>query len=92
MIERFARWGGAIGPAFGGDIRLETENRLDPGVAASLVKLQDAVHIAVIGQRQGRHAERLGSVDQRVDLAGAVEEGLVRVDVQMDKWDRVVAA
>ena len=59
-----------------------------PGVLGLLVELQRAVQIAVVGQRQGVHAQRLGPLDQALDRRGAVQQAVVAVAMQMNKRRR----
>ena len=62
-----------------------TDNRLDSGPFGLLVELQGAKQIAVIGERQRVHAQRLGPVDQSFEPAGAVQQAEMAVAVKMDK-------
>jgi hypothetical protein len=39
----------------------------------------------VIGQGQGGHAHLFGALDQLLDIAEAVEQGVFRMDVQVNK-------
>jgi hypothetical protein len=49
------------------------------------VKLRRAEQIPVVRNGQGGHAQFHGSLHQARNLAGAVQETVVRVQVQMDK-------
>jgi hypothetical protein len=42
-------------------------------------------HVAVLGDRQRRHLELLGLIEQLVDAAGAIQQRELRVEVQMDE-------
>ena len=77
--------GGPIGAAAGGDVRLQAEDRLDVGGLGLAEELDGAVEVAVVGDRQGGHPQRLGPPDQGRDLAGAVEQAVVAVAVQVDE-------
>jgi phosphohistidine phosphatase len=66
------------------EVRLEPEDRLDPGGVAGLVVLDGAVHHPVVGQTQGGHAELRGASSHRPDLACAVEQRVLAVDVEVD--------
>ncbi len=76
-----------VANGLGGDvvheIRLQAEDRLDPVLAAGLEVLDRAVHDAVIGQAEGGLAEGRGALGESVDPAGAVEHGVLGVDVEM---------
>ena len=82
--------GGAAGVPFleagaGGDVDLAADDRLDAGGHRLLVELDGAEHVAVVGDRQGRHAAFLGALDQVADLDGAVEEAVLAVQMEMDE-------
>ena len=64
-------------------VGLEAENRLDSVLLAGLVELDRAIHDPVIGQPEGRLAELRGPLRQGVDLARAIEQRVLAVDVQM---------
>src|SRR6185503_19822182 len=65
------------------EVGLEPHDRLDAVLLGRLDQLDGAVHDAVVGQADGRLVEGRGARGQRVDLAGAVEEGVLRVDVEV---------
>jgi hypothetical protein len=48
-----------------------------------LVELDGTVHHAVVGEPDGRLLERGGTLDEGVDLAGAVEQRVLGMDVEM---------
>ena len=66
------------------EVRLEPEDRLDAGGAARLVVLDRAVHHAVVGEPERRHAELGGALGESVDLCGAVQQRVLAVDVEVD--------
>ena len=66
------------------EVRLEAEDRLDPVLLARLVELDGAVHHAVVGEPEGGLAEGGGALREAVDVAGAVEQRVLGVDVQVD--------
>ena len=59
-----------------------------PASLARLVELQRAVEIAVVGERQGVHAQLFGPRDQAFDRAGAVQQAVVAMAMQMNKRRR----
>ncbi len=87
----------ALAPAVGGrvvvdQVGLHPDDRLDPGLLARLVVVDSTVHGAVIGEAEGRHAELRGPFRHGIDgalrgllldLAVAVEQRILAVDVQM---------
>ena len=68
-----------------GDIDLAADHGVQPGGLAGAVEIDHAVHHAVIGDGDGRLPERLGALDELPDAAGAVEQAVFGVDVQMGK-------
>ena len=77
----------ALGALAGGDVGLVAEDRIEAGCGAFAVELDGAVQVAVIGQGQGVHAQFLGVRDQLGDAAGAVEQAVMAVAVQMNERD-----
>ena len=65
------------------NIRLHADDRRDPTLRRRLDKLHRPVEGTVIGNRNGVHAERLCLVHERIDLAHAVEQAELGVDVEM---------
>src|SRR6266540_5332908 len=66
-------------------VHLDADDRLDAGLFALLVELDRPVQRPVIGQRERAHP-KLGDVfDERLDLRVAVEQRVLRMDVQMDE-------
>ena len=64
-------------------VDLAAEDRLDPVPGARLVQLDGAVHHPVVGQAQRRLVERGRALGQSVDLARAVQQRVLGVDVQV---------
>ena len=58
---------------------------LMPAALALLVELERPVQVAVVGERQGVHALLFGPLDQLGDRAGAVEQAVVAVAMQMNE-------
>lgn len=65
------------------EIDLATEDRLDVVLGAGLLKLDHAVHHAMVGQSERWLTELGGTGGKRLDFACAVEQGVLGVDVQM---------
>jgi hypothetical protein len=76
---------GPIGPPSRRDVRLEADDRLEVGGLRLAEELDGAVEVTVIGQGQRRHSQRLGVLDQGGDLAGAVEQAVMAVAMQVDE-------
>ena len=69
----------------GRDIDLAADDRLDARRFRGLIKVNHAVHHAVVGNGRGCHAEFFDTADILGDLVGSVQERILRVDVQMRK-------
>ena len=67
----------------GGHIDLTADDGLDPLRLAGPVKVDDAVHVAVVGNGDGGLAQLLDPLGQLRDAAGPVQEGVFGVDVQV---------
>ena len=65
------------------EVGLEPDDRLDPVLLGGLHELDRAVHHAVVGQAEGGLVERRGARGERVDLARAVEQRVLGVDVEV---------
>ena len=65
------------------EVGLEAEQRLDAVLLGRLVELDGAVHDAVVGQADGRLAVGGGALGELVDVARAVEQRVLGVDVQV---------
>src|SRR5665647_2913029 len=57
----------------------------DHGTLGGVVKFYRAAQRAVVGERHGRHAQLLGPLDEALHTAGAVEQRVLAVDVEMDE-------
>ena len=58
---------------------------LMPGGRGLAVEVVGAEHVAVVGHRERRHAQRGGLGEQVVEPGGAVEHGVLGVHVQVDE-------
>ena len=65
------------------EVGLEPNDRLDPVLAAGLVEVDGPVHHAVIGEAKGGLTELCGTRRHRLDLAGAIEQRVLTVGVQV---------
>ena len=66
-------------------VGLDPDDRLDAGGRGGRVELVGSEHVAVVGDRQGRLAQPLGLSHVVLDLPGAVQHGVVGVDVEVDE-------
>ncbi len=77
--------GGTLEPAVGGDVGFQADDRLDAGGFGLSEEFDGPVEVAVVGDRQRGHAEVLDPLDQLGNLAGAVEQAVVGVAVQVNE-------
>ena len=62
------------------DIDFTADDRLDAGFFGCLVELDDAVHHAVVGNRQAVHAQFFGSGDELVEYGTCRRAGCIRYE------------
>ena len=67
------------------DIDLAADDRLDASGLAGLVKGHRAVHHAVVGHGQRRLPQLFGAFGQLLDAAGAVEQRILGMHMEMDE-------
>jgi len=65
------------------DVGLAAEDGLDAGVLGLLVEVDHAVHVAVVGERHRFHAVLLARLHEVGQTDGAVEERILRMQMQM---------
>ena len=75
----------ALEPVARRDVGLDAQDRLDPGRLRLRVELDRAVKVAVIGHRDGGHAQLPHALHQPIDLDAAVEERVLGVQVQVNE-------
>ena len=71
--------------AAGRDINLASDDRFDPQVAGGLIKIDRAVKNAMIGDRQGGNLQLMRLLHQPVEAAGAIEQRILGVQMEMNK-------
>ncbi len=64
-------------------VALNADDGLDARRFARFVKLDGAVHAAVVGEGQRVHTTRFGRLDQPLDVRLAVEQAVFGMDVQV---------
>ena len=74
-----------LGHAPGADVRLDADDRLDPGLLRRGVERDDPVHAAVIGERHGRHALAGHALGHLADAAQPVQQAELGVHVEVDE-------
>lgn len=65
------------------DVDLAADDGLDPGGFGGFIKVNTAVHHAVVGDGTGGHAKRLDALDELWNAARAVQQGIFRVQMQV---------
>jgi len=75
----------------GANIELASQNGLDPFRLGSLKKMHCAVDVAVVGDGHGLLSDAVDVGHQLFDIAGAIEEGVVGVQVQVGKFSHGIA-
>ncbi len=68
------------------NVDFAADDGLDSLGFGGVIELHRAEEIAVIGHGDGGHFLLRDDVHQLVDFAGAVEQGIVGVVVQMNEW------
>ena len=68
------------------DVHLAAENRLDAPFPGLVMEYDAREHVAVLGDGQSRRTGVPGMVEQLPDAAGAVEQRVLRMQVQMDEF------
>ena len=71
----------AVEAGFGRNVDFTADNRFDAALASRLIKIDDAVHGAVIGYGERIHAESFSRVEEVADTRRAVKEAIFRVNV-----------
>jgi hypothetical protein len=66
-------------------VKLAAEDGLDPGRAGVLVEVDGAEEVPVIGEGERREAQVRGPLDQTLQAGRAVEEAVLRVDVEVNE-------
>ena len=69
--------------AVDGDVRLDADDRLDADFLGLQVELHRPEHVAVVGDRDGIHAELLDALQQPLDAVAAVEQRVLAVQVEV---------
>ena len=83
MIGRLAGGAAVVAPVAVGDVHLAADDRLDPALARLVVELDGGKEISVLRHRHRRHLEANHLVERLPDPAGAVEQRVLRVQVQV---------
>ena len=68
------------------DIDLAPKNRLQAAIARVIVEGDGRKHVAVLGDRERRHLQLDGFVEQFVDAACAIEQRELGVEMEVDEF------
>ena len=68
-----------------GNIHFTANNGLNAGSLGSLIKIDTAIHNAMVGNCNGRLPQFLNTVHHRTDSAGAIQQTIFCMDMQMYK-------
>ena len=83
------RWGpGWLGldcPRSEGEVGLEAQDGADPLFPGLIIERSGGVQVAVVGDGEGVHPERLDVLDQLGEPVGSVEQGVLAVGVEMSE-------
>src|SRR3982751_594679 len=67
------------------NVQLASHDRLDAMLVCRIHEMHGAKNVAVIGHGHGGHAELLHALAQLFDVTSAIEQGIVGVQVQVNK-------
>ncbi|EKX64854.1 hypothetical protein STRIP9103_02256 [Streptomyces ipomoeae 91-03] len=72
-----------VAPGLGGDIRLDTDDRGDPGLLRGVEEVVRPVEVAVVGHGDMGHAHLVARVEHVLQPRGTVQQRVLGVDVQV---------
>ena len=67
------------------DVELAADDRLHPGLVGGIDEMDRAKDVAMIGHGHRGHPELFHALDKLLHVAGAVEHGIVGMEVQVDE-------
>ena len=67
------------------DVELASDDRLDSGFVRGVYEMHGAENIAVIGHGDRGHAEFFDAIDKFLDVASAVEHGVIAMKMQVNE-------
>ena len=85
MIRRLARLPAPVVAVAGCDVHLAADDRLDAPQARRVVEGDGGKEIAMLGHRHRRHLQLGHAVEHLADPAGAIEEGELGVQVEVNE-------
>jgi hypothetical protein len=73
-------------PAPGSDVHLAAQDRLDAALLGVVVEDHRREHVPVLGDRQRGHFETRRLIEQLVNAARAIEQGILGVQMKMNEF------
>ena len=67
------------------DVEFAAHDRLDPGLVRGIHEMHRAKNIAVVGHGHRGHAEFFDALDEFLNVASAVEQGVIAMQMQVDE-------
>ncbi len=67
------------------DVKLAADDRLHPGLVRGIDEMDSTEDIAVVGHGDRGHAQLFHALDKLFHVAGAVEHGVVGMEVQVNE-------
>ena len=67
------------------NVELAPDDWLNSGFVRGIHEMDGAKNIAVIGHRDGGHAQFLHAMDELFHVTGAIEHGVISMEMQVDE-------
>ena len=67
------------------DVKLAADDRLDPRFIGGVHEMDRAKNVAMIGHGDRGHAQFFHALDEFLHVAGAVEHGVIGMEVQVNE-------
>jgi hypothetical protein len=67
------------------DIEFASHDRFDANLVRGIYKMHRTKNIAVVGHGDRGHAEFMNPIDELLDVASAVEQGVIAMQMQVDE-------
>jgi len=85
VIGRAVQPGIPVGHAAGREVGFQPDDGADALLDGGIVELDHPVHGAVIGDCHRRHAQVFYPLDEPANIAEAIQQGILRMDVEVNK-------
>jgi hypothetical protein len=67
------------------DVKLASDDRFNANLVRGIHKVHRAKDVSMVGHGHGRHAQFVNAMDEFVDVASAVEQRIIAMQMQMDE-------